>query len=105
MYTLHLETGQYQENKQDLEGKNGHRIVPISKNTKTFKRSIDGSSAVSIMKDFEFRGKKNKIMDNSSIKEVHTAIINNIKWIFKKKQIMDKLFHTLKILKINYTMQ
>ena len=49
------------------------------KNHKDIQRKIDSSSAVFIVKEFEFRGKKNKIMDNSSIIEVNTAIINNIK--------------------------
>ena len=36
------------------------------------------------MKDFEFRWKNNKRLDNTSTKEVNKATINNIMWHFKK---------------------
>ena len=37
-----------------------------------------------IMKDFEFRGKNNNILDNNSTKEVNKASINNIMWRFQR---------------------
>ena len=51
---------------------------------KDIKRNIDGSSAAFIMKDFEFRGNKNKRINNSSTKEINKAVINTIKWRFQK---------------------
>ena len=54
------------------------------KKYKDIQRNIDGSSAAFIMKDFEFRGSKNKRINNSSVKEVNKATINNIKWRFQK---------------------
>ena len=54
------------------------------KKNKDIQRNIDGSSAAFIRKDFEFRGKTNKRIDNSSTKEVNKAVINNIQWRFQK---------------------
>ena len=54
------------------------------KKHKDIQRNIDGSSAAFILKDFEFRGNKNKRINNSSIKEVNKAVITNIEWRFQK---------------------
>ena len=66
------------------------------KNTQT---NIDGSSVAFILEDFEFRAKGNKRIDNTSIKEVNKATINNIRWRFPKTMIMDKSSHILNMLK------
>ena len=35
--------------------------------------------------NFEFRGNKNKMINNSSTKEINKTVINTIKWRFQKK--------------------
>ena len=54
------------------------------KKHKDVERNIDGSSAAFILKDFEFRAKKNKRIDNSSPKGLNQAATVNIKWRFQK---------------------
>ena len=54
------------------------------KKYKDIQRNIDGSPAVFILKDFELRKKGNKMIDNSSNKEVSKASITNLKWRFQK---------------------
>ena len=54
------------------------------KKYKDIQRDVDGSSAAFIMEDFEFRKENNKVINNSSHKELNKATtINNIKCRFK----------------------
>ena len=54
------------------------------KKHKDIQRNIDGSSAAFILKDFEFRTKTNKRVDNTSNKEVGKASVTNLTWRFQK---------------------
>ena len=47
-------------------------------------RNIDNSSAAFILKDFEFRAKGNKQLNNFSQQEINRSSIVNIKWRFQK---------------------
>ena len=51
---------------------------------KDIERNIDKSSSAFILEDFEFRGKGNKRINNSSTNEIKKASTVNIKWRFQK---------------------
>ena len=61
------------------------------KKHKDIERNVDGSSAAFIVSDFEFRGKGNTRIDNSSKQAINRSYIVNLKWRFQKITIMDKL--------------
>ena len=54
------------------------------KKYKDIERNVDGSSAAFILSDFEFRGKGNTRIDNSSKQAINRSYIVNIKWRFQK---------------------
>ena len=54
------------------------------KKREDIQRNVDGSPTTFIVKDFEFRRKNNKRIENTSTKEVNKATINNIKWCVQK---------------------
>ena len=75
------------------------------KKYKGIERNIDDSSAAFIMNDFEFRMKDNKRINNKDVKQINKATMIKSNGAFKRTMTMVKLFHMLKILKINCIVQ
>ena len=51
---------------------------------KDFQRNVDGSSAVFILTDMEFRAKKNKRINNNYLVDINKAKSVNLKWRYQK---------------------